>query len=95
MSLMEEIAALQRHLAEFAEMTDEDSIERYSLQWAPLPPGLYWRVRWRVAVPLRCLERMHLLRPDPSRFRHIRRRRRLQHLLRGAPVGRSYAFRPE
>jgi hypothetical protein len=64
-SLNEEIQTLQRRLDELARDPDEGLTSRYSLRWPPVPPGLYWQLRWLASTVLRALESMRLLRPDP------------------------------
>ena len=64
-SLKEEIEALQRQLDELARDPDDNLIKRYTLRWPPLPPGLYWQLRWLISLSLRGLESMRILRSDP------------------------------
>jgi hypothetical protein len=61
MRLEAEIVQLRRHLDELAGRPDAD-LARYALQRPPLPPGVYWRLRWFAGWCLRCLESM---RPNP------------------------------
>lgn len=65
MSLPKEIEALRRHLDELAHTDDDELTARYWLQWPRKPAGLYWQVRWLVALVLRLLESMGIWRPDP------------------------------
>ncbi len=64
-SLKEEIDALQRHLLELASYTDDELTGRYQLERPPMPPGLYWRLRWLAGWTLRWLEAKGLWRRDP------------------------------
>ena len=50
----------------------DDELARFELRWPPMPPGLYWRMRWLVGFLLRCLEWMKLKKPDawPVSLRH-------------------------
>jgi hypothetical protein len=61
----QEIEALQRYLDDLARDTDEDLIGRYELQRPPVPPGLYWRLRWLAGWTLRWLESTGIWRPAP------------------------------
>ena len=65
LSLSEEIEALQRHLNDFAHTADDRLTTRYALRQSPLPPGLYWQLRWFAGRIVRWLEAMRILRPDP------------------------------
>lgn len=60
----EEIDALQRHLDRLASETDDELIERYELKRPPMPPGLYWKLRWLAGVALRRLKLMRIWRAD-------------------------------
>ena len=65
MSLEEEIEALRRHLDQLACDPDDELIERYELKRPPMPPGLYWRLRWLAGWVLRWLKPIWIWRPDP------------------------------
>lgn len=65
MTIPEEIQALQRHLDELARDADDELTTRYMLRLPRRPPGLYWQLRWLVALMLRLLESTHIWRPDP------------------------------
>ena len=64
MDVENEIRQLRQHLESLAAYSEED-LSRYELRWPPIPPGLYWRMRWLVGCLLRCLEWMKLKKPDP------------------------------
>lgn len=65
MGLEEEIEALQRRLERLARDPDDELTERYELKRPPMPPGLYWRLRWLAGWVLRWLASMPVWRPDP------------------------------
>ena len=65
MTLKEESEALQRRLLDLASTTDDELLARYELKRPPIPPGIYWRMRWLAGYMLRWLESMRLWRPDP------------------------------
>ena len=71
MDVENEIRQLRQHLESLAANSEED-LSRYELRWPPIPPGLYWRMRWLVGILLRGLERMKLRKPDswPASLRH-------------------------
>ena len=64
MSLEQEIEALRRHLDQLASDTDDDLTERYELTRPPVPPGLYWKLRWLAGRVLRPLKAMWTWRSD-------------------------------
>jgi hypothetical protein len=64
-TLKEEIEALQRRLLELASQVDDGLVARYELKRPPMPPGIYWRMRWLAGWLLRWLEAKGLWRPDP------------------------------
>lgn len=64
MDVEDEVRRLRQHLESVAAKPDED-LARYQLRWPPMPPGLYWRMRWLIGCLLRCLEWMKLKKPDP------------------------------
>jgi hypothetical protein len=65
MSLRAEMEALRGHLDDLARTADDSLTKRYTLRRPPLPPGLYWQLRWLAGRILRGLEALHILRPDP------------------------------
>lgn len=65
MSIEEEVETLRRHLDELAGGVDDELMERYELKRPPMPPGLYWRLRWLAGWALRGLKSMPVWRPDP------------------------------
>ena len=56
---------LQPRLDELARTPDSELAQRYFLRWPRRPPGLYWQIRWLIALILRWLEVMRVWRPDP------------------------------
>lgn len=64
-SSAKQIDALQRYLDELARTNDSELTQRYALRWPRRPPGLYWQMRWLVALILRCLEYIRVWSPDP------------------------------
>ena len=64
MSLEQEIEALRRQLDQLATETDDGLTERYELTRPPMPPGLYWRLRWLAGRILRSLKPMWIWRSD-------------------------------
>jgi hypothetical protein len=71
MGVDEEIRQLRQHFESLAASSHEDLV-RYELRRPPMPPGLYWQLRWLVGCTLRCLEWMKLKKPDrwPVSLRH-------------------------
>lgn len=67
MSFRAEMEALRAYLDELARLRNEDEVlfARYALRRPPLPPGLYWQLRWVGGRMLRWLEEMRLLPPAP------------------------------
>ena len=65
MTLLQEVRVLQRHLDELARETDDELLECYELRRPPMPPGLYWRLRWLAGWILRWLESMGIRRSAP------------------------------
>jgi hypothetical protein len=65
MSLEEQIGALRRRLDELARDADDELIERYELRRPPMPPGLYWRLRWLAGWVLRWLKSTPVWRSEP------------------------------
>lgn len=65
MSLNAEAKALRQQLENLARIEDRQLIDRYALRRPPIPPGLYWKLRWLAGRILRCLEAIRILRPDP------------------------------
>jgi hypothetical protein len=59
--------ALRSHVDELARARNDDDplTTRYALRRPPLPPGLYWQLRWLAGRIVRWLEAMRILRPDP------------------------------
>lgn len=64
MSLKDEIDTLRQHLDRLASETDDALHERFELKRPPMPPGLYWRLRWLAGSILRWLEEKGLWRRD-------------------------------
>ncbi len=64
-SVNSDIEALQRHLQNLVRAVDSELTQRYVVRWPRRPPGLYWQLRWMVAIVLRSLEYMGIWRPDP------------------------------
>ena len=64
-SLETERDALRRYLDDLARAADDQLTTRYALRRPPLPPGLYWQLRWAAGRIVRWLEAMRILRPDP------------------------------
>ena len=64
MSLERDIQRLRQYLDDLSGCAD-DELRKYELLWPPMPPGLYWQIRWSVGWTLRCLEWMRLKEPDP------------------------------
>lgn len=64
MSLRAEMEALRVHLDDLASIADDSLTTRYALRRRPLPPGLYWQLRWLAGRILRWLEAVRILRPD-------------------------------
>ena len=56
MSLDEETDVLQRKLRELASNADSELTGRYLLERPPMPPGIYWRLRWLAGSLLRWLQ---------------------------------------
>ncbi len=71
MNVEYEVRQLRLQLQSIDANSEED-LSRYELRWPPMPPGLYWRMRWLVGCLLRCLEWMKLKQPDswPTSLRH-------------------------
>jgi hypothetical protein len=65
LSLEAEIESLRRYLDDLAHTSDDQLTTHYALRRPPLPPGLYWRLRWLAGRIVRGLEAMRILRPDP------------------------------
>lgn len=65
MSLVEEIDALRKHLDGLADGSDDELIERYELKRPPIPPGLYWQLRWLAGWSLRWLKAARIWPADP------------------------------
>ena len=65
MSVEEEIESLQRRLDELAHHPDDQLVKRYELRRPPMPPGLYWRLRWLAGWILRWLKSARVWRPEP------------------------------
>ncbi|MEX2123391.1 MAG: hypothetical protein WD795_05830 [Woeseia sp.] len=59
MTAQSDIRLLRDHLDDLARGSIDD-LAPYELQWPPMPPGFYWRVRWLGSWLLRCLESMRL-----------------------------------
>ena len=70
MDIDDEVRQLRQHLESVA--ANSEDLARYELRWPPMPPGLYWRMRWLVGCMLRWLEWMKLKKPDawPVSLRH-------------------------
>lgn len=64
-SLEEQFETLRRHLDELACCVDDELVNRYELKRPPMPPGLYWRLRWLAGWVLRRVKSMPVWRPDP------------------------------
>lgn len=64
MDVEDEVRQVRRHVELLGASSDED-LARYELRWPPMPPGLYWKIRWLVGCLLRGLEWMKLKKPDP------------------------------
>jgi hypothetical protein len=56
---------MRRYLVDLADTADDQLTTRYALRRPPLPPGLYWQLRWLAGRIVRWLEAMRILRPDP------------------------------
>jgi hypothetical protein len=71
MDVENEVRQLRQQLESVAACSEED-LSRYELRWPPMPPGLYWRIRWLVGCLLRGLEWMKLKTADgwPVSLRH-------------------------
>jgi len=65
MNLSEEVEALRRHLDELALGADDTLIARYQLARPPMPPGMYWRLRWLAGRALRWLKLMPIWQQNP------------------------------
>lgn len=65
MTFESEAAAIEQRLADLASAADDELVGRYALERPPMPPGLYWRMRWLAGWTLRWLEGVGLWRPDP------------------------------
>lgn len=65
MSAEGEIEALRGRLDELARDTNNELIERYELRRPPMPPGLYWRMRWLAGWVVRWLKSMPIWRSRP------------------------------
>jgi hypothetical protein len=72
MDLAEEVEQLRRYLDELAGYEDA-CLARYELRRPPMPPGLYWRLRWLAGWCLRWLESVGLRQPDrwPPRLSQV------------------------
>lgn len=62
MRLAGKIESLRRELDGLAAAPDDDLLERYELKRPPVPPGLYWRLRWLAGMILRWLKSIGLWR---------------------------------
>lgn len=60
-----EVKALREYLDQLARDEDDELISRYELKRPPMPPGLYWRLRWIAGWILRSLRPLLVWRPDP------------------------------
>lgn len=65
MTLNAEAEALRRQLENLAQVRDDQLNARYALRHPPVPPGLYWQLRWLGGRLVRWLEAVGILRPDP------------------------------
>lgn len=72
MNADDEIRKLLRNNADLVAQVDL-RLDPYTLEMPPIPPGLYWKLRWIVGWILRALERLHLKPGDPwpVRLRHV------------------------
>jgi hypothetical protein len=55
--------ALRQQLEDLAHTEDDQLTKRYTLRQSPIPPGLYWQLRWFIGRIARCLEAWHILEP--------------------------------
>lgn len=72
MNLLTEIATLRRHLDELSRGFDRELTTRYALRRPPMPPRIYWKMRWLAGIVLNLLERMEIIRRGkwPAALKH-------------------------
>jgi len=64
-SAEEEIRALRQYLDELARDDDAELERLYELRRPPMPPGIYWQLRWLAGWALRWIKKLPILQPDP------------------------------